>query len=441
MAKILIIDDEERIRQSLKSALERREHEVVTAATLAEGRRFVTVGFDVVLLDVLLPDGNGVDLLKELAQEVPGQPVVMISGHADVEMAVQAVRHGAVDFLEKPLSLDKLLVLIDNVCRTSRIISEKDRLSSRLYGELVGESEVMKEIRRNIARVADRTSRFLVTGESGTGKELVALLIHRMSAFAKGPFVAVNCAALPADLVESELFGHVPGAFTGAKTRRAGRFSEGNHGTVFLDEISEMSLEAQAKLLRVLENRTYTPVGSDKPQSFEGNVVAASNRDVEEQVKAGRFREDLLYRLNVVELRVPPLRERRDDIPLLAQYFLSRFSEDTGAPAKKLDDTARATLMSCDFPGNVRELRNLMERVSIYSNSETVTAGALGPLLTKPAGESPRHLKDAVREFEKSFIKAELARTGGNVTRAAQNLGLERSHLYKKLKQFESADD
>ena len=438
MAKILVIDDEDNIRQSLKSALERRQHEVVTAASLNEGRRFIAGGFDLILLDIMLPDGNGVDLLQEILAANASQAVVMISGHADIDIAVSAIRSGAHDFLEKPLSLDKILVTIDNVCRTSRLVSEKDRLASIVYGELVGNSTIMQDLKSDIDRAADRAQRFLVIGENGTGKELVAHRIHRRSKLAEGPFVAVNCAALPAELVESELFGHTAGAFTGARKRRTGRFAEADGGSIFLDEISEMPLEAQAKILRVIEAREFTPVGGDIVSTFSGNIIAATNRDLNARVKEKLFRQDLLYRLNVVELAVPPLRERPDDIPVLADHFLRRFAAESGMAAKSLDTKASRHLQTYAFPGNVRELKNLMERLNIYCDHATIGLDDLRSVLPFAPDDTGETLREATRRFESDYIRAALARHDGNVTRAAQELGLERSYLYKKLKQLDA---
>lgn len=438
MARILVIDDEENIRRSLKSALERRDHHVVTASTCAEARRFLPADFDLVLLDVLLPDGNGVEVLGEIVGVVSPPPVVMISGQADIDVAVAAIKKGAHDFLEKPISLDRVLVLIDNVTRTRRLRSEKDRLSSRVYGDMIGVSPSIRKLRENVVRVAAMAGRFLITGENGTGKELVAHLIHRSSRFAEGPFVALNCAALPSELVESELFGHLPGAFTGAARRRAGRFAEATGGSIFLDEISEMPPETQAKLLRVLETHQYTPVGGDTDQRFDGNVIAASNRDLEAETSAGRFRADLFHRLNVVALHVPPLRERPDDIRILGEYFLARFAEETGAKPRQLSTEAVEYLRHCPFPGNVRELKNLMERVNIYCDHDPVRVEDVKPLMTTPAAtETHLTLKEASRQFELDYIRNTIARCDGNMLQAARELGLERSHLYKKLKQLD----
>lgn len=437
MAKILIVDDEENIRSSLKSALERRGHEVVTASSYAEGAEFSRAGFDLVFLDVFLPDGNGVDLLKTVLSRNPRQVTIMISGHADIDTAVEATRAGAYDFIEKPLSLDRVLITIDNATKTSQLLSERSRLASIIYGDFIGEAPAIKKVRQDISRSAPRATRFLILGESGTGKELAAHMIHSQSRFPSGSFVAVNCAALPSELVESELFGHTAGAFTGASKARKGRFVEADRGTIFLDEISEMSLDAQSKMLRVIEMRQLSPVGSDKTVSVDCNIIAASNKDLKELSSTGKFREDLLYRLNVVEIRIPPLREHKDDIALLADHFLVRFANETGTSVKKLSPSALTYLSKYNFPGNIRELKNLMERINIYCECETITPEDIRPLLPKMPSGTEQSLKDAVAEFELEYIESAIDRNGGNIAETARQLGIERSHLYKKLKKGE----
>jgi two-component system nitrogen regulation response regulator NtrX len=434
MARILVIDDEANIRASLKSSLERRGHDIVTAANLAEGREFYSGAFDLILLDVMLPDGNGIDLLREIKQRDPSQSVLMISGHADIQTAVSAIKLGAYDFIEKPLSLDRLLVTIQNAKRARLLSEEKQRLSWRVYGELIGESAVIKKLRQDVAVSAPKTDRFLILGENGTGKELVAHMIHSLARNADGPFIAVNCAALPRELVESELFGHTKGAFTGATRERKGRFQEAEGGTIFLDEIGDMPMEAQAKILRTLETRTVSPVGADKEQSVNVVVVAASNRDLSRLVTEGKFRQDLLYRLNVVSYYLPPLHDRPEDIPLLASHFLRRFAEDAGTVIKQLSNEAVALLRSHPFPGNVREFKNLMERLNIYIDSPEIRADHLRSLLPESAAAPEGSLKEAVDNFERNHILKTLHSNRGNVAQTARQLRLERSHLYKKMK-------
>ena len=434
MARILIIDDEKSIRTSLKSALERRSHEIVTAATYAEGRQFVSAEFDLILLDIMLPDGNGMDLLKTILLKKPGQLVVMISGHADIDTAIEAIRIGAYDFFEKPLSLDRMLITIENATRTNRLVLEKDRLASQLYGEMIGESEAITQLKEEITLAAPKTNRFLILGENGTGKELVAHMIHRRGQFADGPFVAVNCAALPSELVEAELFGHTASAFTGATRVRKGKFIEADRGTIFLDEISEMPLDTQAKILRALETREITPVGSEESVRISGNIIAASNRDLNRMVADGAFRQDLLYRLNVVQFHIPPLRERAEDIPILTNYFLDRFAAESTSAAKRLSKEAMRLLIDNRFPGNIRQLKNLIERLNIFCPGPKIELDELKRHLPDESESGRMKLKDAVAEFETRFIKAAIARNQGNIAQAARELGLERSHVYKKLK-------
>ncbi len=436
MADVLIIDDELNIRNSLKSALAKRGHYVKLARDYKEGDNYSRAAYDVIFLDVLLPDGNGLDLLKTILTRDNKQVVVMISGHADVEMAVEAIRAGAYDFIEKPISLDRVLVTLENATQKKKLLSEKERLDSIIYGEFIGESKPISELKSSIARSAPRANRFLIQGENGTGKEMIANMIHRYGRNSGGPFVAVNCAALPHELIESELFGHVAGAFTGAAKNRRGRFLEADGGSIFLDEIGEMSAAAQAKILRVIESNEITPVGADTGVPIDCVVIAASNKDLNEMVEKGRFRQDILFRLNVIQFDVPPLRERREDIPLLANFFLSRFAKEIGSERKKLSTDARSFLQKYDFPGNVRELKNLMERINIYCEGTTVNRKDIRPLLPGVTKESTAGLKRALDEFEKQHIEAALAANKGNVAQTARQLGLERSHLYKKMRRL-----
>jgi DNA-binding NtrC family response regulator len=436
MANILIVDDELNIRNSLKSALTRRGHTVELAKNYKEGDKYSKETYDVIFLDVLLPDGNGLDLLKAILTRNVRQLVVMISGHADVEMAVEAIRAGAYDFIEKPISLERVLVTLENATQKIKLVSEKERLDSIIYGDFIGQSEPVVELKNNITRSAPKANRFLIQGENGTGKEMIANMIHRRGRNSSGPFVAVNCAALPHDLIESELFGHVAGAFTGAAKNRRGRFLEADGGSIFLDEIGEMSAPAQAKILRVIENSEITPVGADKSMPINCIIIAASNKDLNGLAERGKFRQDLLFRLNVIQFNVPPLRERREDIPLLADYFLGRFADEIRSTPKKLSADARSFLRKYEFPGNVRELKNLMERINIYCEGTTVNSKDIKPLLPGVSPKSTIALKKAVDNFEKRHIESALAANNGNVAQTARQLGLERSHLYKKMKRL-----
>ena len=440
MPRILVIDDEDSIRSTLKSALDKRGHETVTAGTGRQGLEFSTAGFDVIFLDIMLPDRSGLEILPELLVRAPQSAVVMISGHADIDTAVRAIRMGAYDFIEKPLSLDRVLVTIDNAGTTTRLKSENIRLSQIVYPEIVGQSAAIRKVKDEVLRAAGKAARFLILGENGTGKELVAHMIHRHGKHPDNPFVPVNCAALPSELVESELFGHTVGAFTGATKNRKGKFLEANGGTIFLDEISEMPLEAQAKILRAIETHEITPVGSDSPVTVECAVVAASNRDLPALAAQGKFRQDLYYRLNVVTLHLPALRERREDIPILCDHFLRRFAGENGAATKHLNVDALSFLNRLTFPGNIRELKNLMERANIYCESAEISESDIRRLLPHDSTtDQPMPLKEAVDQFESDLIRKAIDRAGGNMTDAARLLGIERSHLYKKLKKSEES--
>ncbi len=436
MAKILIIDDEENIRKSLKSALDRRHHETDTAASFAEGLEKSKSQYDLIFLDIMLGDGNGIDLLKRILEKNRQQTVVMISGHADIDMAVHAIRAGAYDFIEKPVSLDRVLVTISNATKTNQLRFEKGRLSDLVYGEFIGESQAIIELKNYIHLSSSKTSRFLILGENGTGKELVANMIHRSGNKCDGSFVTVNCAALPSELVESELFGHVKGAFTGAHANRKGKFVEAHNGSIFLDEISEMPPEAQAKVLRAIETKQFTPVGSDKPVTVDCNIIAASNRDLEKMIDENKFRRDLYYRLNVVQLKIPALRDRIFDIQLLCNYFLKKFANETGGTIKNITSEAMDLLRSYNFPGNVRELKNIIERLNIYCDNADIHLMDIKPLLPNSGYNENISLKDAVLNFEQDFIEQILEQNNGNMSATARQLGLERSHLYKKINKF-----
>ncbi len=438
MPKILIIDDDHEIRSTLSAALKRREFGVDTALNLTAAREKTLSNFDLVLLDVMLPDGSGVDLLKEMTAVPDHPPVVMMSGVAGIETAVESIREGAVDFLEKPLSLDRVLVTIDNALKRRRLERENVELSERAYGRVVGSSPEMKKIIGEIQTTAPRSLRFLILGENGTGKELIARMIHDHGRYASGRFVPVNCAALPSELNESELFGHIKGSFTGAVGDKTGRFVEADKGTIFLDEIADMQAEAQAKILRVLEGGEVRPVGSSETIQVDLNVVAATNHDILGAVDAGDFRQDLFYRLNVVTFTIPPLRERKKDIPELYRYFLGMFALQSGRQPVTIEQDAMAFLKSYRYPGNVRELKNIAERITIYVDKPTASLADVQPLMPPSHSKSFMPLKEAVEEFEADYIRRVIDASDGNMTEAARRLGLERSHLYKKIKKLDT---
>jgi len=442
---ILVVDDERNVRTTLKSVLEDEGYEVKMVSSGEEAIRATRRSCpDLVLLDIWLPGMDGLEVLEKLANGDEGPIVVMISGHGSVETAVRATKLGAFDFIEKPLSLDRVLLVVANGIKQKTLRDENRRLRAEVNErwEMVGESAVIVALREQIKRAAPTNGRVLIFGENGTGKELVARRIHALSQRASGPFVEVNCAAIPDELIESELFGHVEGAFTGAVSDKRGKFDLADGGTLFLDEIGDMSLRTQSKVLRALQEQTFQPVGSTDDHSVDVRIIAATNKDLQEEIKGGRFREDLYYRINVVPFHVPPLRERRDDIPLLAEHFLSEAAAEYGVVGKRLTAEANARLIAYRWPGNVRQLKNVCERLMIMVPADTVTEVDLDPALDVlgPADErDPRGdlaLREARDLFERRFILTKLREHGGNVKRTAEALNIERSHLYRKMKSY-----
>jgi len=439
MPSLLIVDDEANIRSSLAGALGRDGYQADCAATLAEARDRLREAYDFVLLDVAFPEGSGLDLLAEIMRDAPETAVIMMSGHATIETAVQATRLGAFDFLEKPISLERLLVLLRNASKSQALEAENRRLRKPWANPIVGSSRAVERLLGEIERAGPAPARVLIQGEHGTGKELVARALHAASPRRDMPFVAVNCAAIPDDLIESELFGHERGAFTGATQARRGRFEEAHGGTLFLDEVGDLSTRAQTKLLRVLQEGEMTRLGGNRTIRLDVRVIAATNRDLARAAKEERFREDLYFRLAVIPIVVPPLRERAEDIPALVEHFAAVVARETGQPPKRFTMEAVAALSRHPFPGNVRELRNLIERLSFMSPGATVGAEEVSAVLpTTVAGAAPprARMSDAVDDFERRQIEAALEAEGGNMTRAAARLGLERSHLYKKMKKL-----
>ena len=442
---ILVVDDERNVRTTLKSVLEDEGYEVKMVSSGEEAIRATRRSCpDLVLLDIWRPGMDGLEVLEKLANGDEGPIVVMISGHGSVETAVRATKLGAFDFIEKPLSLDRVLLVVANGIKQKTLRDENRRLRAEVNErwEMVGESAVIVALREQIKRAAPTNGRVLIFGENGTGKELVARRIHALSQRASGPFVEVNCAAIPDELIESELFGHVEGAFTGAVSDKRGKFDLADGGTLFLDEIGDMSLRTQSKVLRALQEQTFQPVGSTDDHSVDVRIIAATNKDLQEEIKGGRFREDLYYRINVVPFHVPPLRERRDDIPLLAEHFLSEAAAEYGVVGKRLTAEANARLIAYRWPGNVRQLKNVCERLMIMVPADTVTEVDLDPALDVlgPADErDPRGdlaLREARDLFERRFILTKLREHGGNVKRTAEALNIERSHLYRKMKSY-----
>ncbi len=442
MPSVLVVDDEANIRSSLEGALTREGYQVETAASAAEARAKLKESFDTLLVDVWLPDGSGLDLLREAMAQNPEAVVIVMSGHATIDAAVEATRLGAYDFLEKPLSLDRLLILLRNSATAATLRAENQRLSRAWAGPIAGRSPAIKKLLADVERAGSTTARVLVRGENGTGKELVARALHAAGPRRDQPFVAVNCAALPDTLIESELFGHERGAFTGATQSRKGLFELAHRGTLFLDEVGDLSAHAQTKLLRVLQEGELNHVGGNRTILVDVRVIAATNQDLEELARAGRFREDLYFRLNVIPITVPPLRERPEDIPLLVERFTTQIATDAGVKPRPFTAEALDALGRYSYPGNVRELRNVVERLLIMAPGARIGAETVRAILPMAAataagdGVANGRLADLVRDFEKRAIDAALDAEGGNMTRAAARLGLERSHLYKKMKKL-----
>ncbi len=458
---ILIVDDEKNIRRTLRMVLEGEGHVVHEAGSIAEAEVIVMrEPIDLILLDVKLGEDNGLDLLRTLksrgedgmSSRTSEIPVVMISGHATIEDAVAATRLGAFDFMEKPLDRSRVVVTARNALERRKMWREVHELRRAVDArwELLGNTAVMQDLRRQIAKVAPTRSRVLITGESGTGKELIARAIHRNGAVSGGPFVKVNCAAIPPELIESELFGHERGAFTGAVAKKRGLFEVADGGTIFLDEIGDMALSAQAKVLRVLQTGEFTRVGGEKSLRTDCRVVAATNRDLEQMCKDGQFREDLYFRLNVVPIRSPDLKDRPDDVPLLVESFVRECCDENGLGYKPVDEPVLERLKQYEWPGNVRELRNVVERLVIMSD-EVIREKDLPPYLGGPRAASQqrasgpqtaidlaRYAGKSLREFreevESEYIRIRLAEFEWNISRTAQALGIERTNLHKKLR-------
>lgn len=467
--QVLIIDDEESIRFSLRGILEDEGHQVVEAESGEQGLELLGTDIpDMVFLDIWLPGMDGLDVLDAIKADYDGVPVIMISGHGTIETAVKALKKGAFDFIEKPLSLEKVVVATRNAVEFSKLRQEnlalKTRISSEQPVKLTGESEAINTLNGVIARVAPTESWVLITGENGTGKEIVARSIHNQSGRSDKPLVAVNCAAIPEELIESELFGHEKGAFTGADKAQEGKFELADGGTLFLDEIGDMSLKTQAKILRILQEQSFEHVGGRKTIRVDVRVIAATNKDLPGEIESGNFREDLYYRLKVFPLEVPPLRDRADDVPLLIDDFMNMLVRQHGFKPIAFDAAAVEALKAYAWPGNVRELKNFVERMFIMYAGETVTPDRLPPEFMDVAAEpvapvisgepdsvedgfdtliaeGPADLKQARADFESRFLEAKLKECDGNISQLAKIVGLERSSLYRKLKAYKIQTD
>ncbi len=447
MPSILVVDDEPGVRSSVSGVLKDEGFDVDAVGTGEEClEQANSNAYDVIVLDIWLPGLDGLTTLQRLREREIDSQVVIISGHGNIESAVRAIKMGAFDFIEKPLSLEKTVLVVRNALRQRDLEAENRVLRAKVDRQqnytMVGDSPAMAHLREQVALAAPTNGRVLILGDNGTGKELVARLIHQSSRRKNGPFIEVNCAAIPEELIESELFGHVRGAFTGAVADKPGRFEQANTGTIFLDEIADMSLKTQAKVLRVLQEQVMERVGGTQRIKVDVRVVAATNKDLVEEIRAGRFREDLYFRLNVIPIFVPALRDRQDDIPQLADYFMALLATEYGRRPKRMAPEAAARLRQYAWPGNVRELRNVIERLIIMVQGDAITAQDLGFLgrdgvPDAPAAHGPaRPLSEARDQFEKDYILQTLAAQQGNMSRTAEVLGVERSNLYKKLRAF-----
>jgi two-component system, NtrC family, nitrogen regulation response regulator NtrX len=455
--RILVIDDEAAIRDSLRITLEYEGYEVLQAATGDEGIKLVErEAPDLVFLDIKMPGMDGLEVLQKLRHLVDTTPIVVVSGHATITTAVEATRLGAFDFIEKPLATDRVMVTVRNAVDSRRLRSENKsyRRDAEKRYQIVGDSPSLASVRASIQKAAPTNATVLVWGESGVGKELVARSIHRESLRRDGPFVQVNCAAIPDELIESELFGHEKGSFTGASDRQIGKFEQADKGTIFLDEVGDMSLKTQSKVLRVLQEQELERLGSNRVLKVDVRVIAATNKNLEEEIDKGQFREDLFYRLNVVPIHVPSLRERRDDIPSLVRHFADLFARDNNFKRKTFTSAAMERLRQMHWRGNIRELRNFVERLMIMSPNEAIDAkdipesGVVRPeAAATPAGASAASwmhaatLQEFKSESERAYLVARLRENGWNISKTAEVIDTPRSNLYKKLEQYQIAQE
>jgi two-component system, NtrC family, nitrogen regulation response regulator NtrX len=438
---VLIVDDEGGIRESLSAILMDEGYSVASVPTGEECLdRLEGTSYDAILLDVWLPKLDGLETLERIQKMDAPPAVVMISGHGNIETAVRATKLGAFDFIEKPLTLQKVVLVVRNAVEYARLESENKRLRAEQdeRNQILGNSVPMKALRQQIALTGPTTGRVLIYGESGTGKELVARALHGSSPRRDEPFVEVNCAAIPEELIESELFGHRKGSFAGATEDKFGKFERANGGTLFLDEVGDMSLRTQSKVLRLLDENRVQPIGSNDPVKVDVRVIAATNKQLDEEISRNTFREDLFYRLNVIPFYVPALRERTEDIPIIAAHFLTEFCKEYGRKPKEFSAAAMEVLLQYPWPGNVRELKNLVERLVIVCPSEEIEPQHLPPEIFRGASKSPQKAYESLQEarsaYEREFVLRKLEESRWNMTKAAQALGLERSHLYRKMR-------
>jgi len=449
MKTILIVDDEISIRESLKGILQDEGFRTLFAANGEEGLALLKEEDpDLVLLDIWMPGMDGLEALQRIREAYPEQLVIMMSGHGTIETAVKATKFGAYDFIEKPLSLEKVLLSVHNAMKIGQLVEENRSLKAKLAKEyeMIGDSPVIRHLKNQIAIAGPTSGWVLITGENGTGKELVARAIHHLSQRQGKPFIEVNCAAIPEELIESELFGHEKGAFTGATTQRKGKFDLAHEGTLFLDEIGDMSLKTQAKVLRILQERKFERVGGSRTIEVDVRVIAATNKDLDEEIRSGNFREDLYYRLNVLPFHVPPLRERSEDVPKLAHHFLDFFCRKESRETKTLSPEAVVALINYPWPGNVRELKNIIERLAIMTPDNIITERHLPAVIAAKRQPSTRSssvptaesftFKEAREEFEKNYLIQKLEENDWNISRTAEVIEIERSNLHRKIKSF-----
>ncbi len=447
---VLAIDDEQTIVDSIKMVLEYEDYQVHTAMSGLEGiALFKEINPDIILLDVKMPGIDGLSVLKELKKINPFSEAIMMSGHSGISEAVEASKLGAFDFLEKPVSRDKLVLTVRNASEKISLVKENYTLKTISHKKyrIIGESPLIKKLNSSINKVAKTDSTVLITGESGTGKELVARNIHNLSKKSKNNFVQVNCAAIPDELIESELFGHEKGSFTGAYEKKIGKFENAHNGTIFLDEIGDLSLKAQAKVLRVLEEGEIQRVGNPEIKKVNVRIIAATNKDLQSEIKENQFREDLFFRLNVVPIYSPPLRERQEDIPLLIDYFLSYFSEENNFKKKTISDDAMEDFVNYEWKGNIRELRNIIERLLIMTEAKIICSTDLPDYIRQNKNDesdlersiifTQKNWKEFKRMSEKRFLELKMAEFGYNIAKTAREIDLPRSNLYKKIEQFD----
>ncbi|MDD2889134.1 MAG: sigma-54 dependent transcriptional regulator [bacterium] len=441
--KILIIDDEKNILSILSDILKDAGYSVFTAGTGEEGLKILKKeDINLLFLDVRLPDINGIDLLKQIKKEESAVEVIMISGHATIDIAIQATKLGAYDFIEKPLSLERVKIAVTHAMEKTNLVKEKDELikiNASGY-EILGESKAIKYIKAQIEKCAPSDSKVLILGETGTGKELVATAIHTQSTRKTAPFIKVNCASIPESLIESELLGHEKGAFTGAVSRKIGKFELADKGTIFLDEIGDMGLSCQAKVLRVLENGEFERVGGLTSIKVDVRIVAATNKDLLKEIEKGKFREDLYYRLNVMPIYIPPLRERKTDIPVLAKHLMNLFCRERGLPTKEFEESAMDTLSNYSYPGNIRELRNIIERIAIMTQDEKIKTEDISFIVgTKKVDDifsESLSLSDAQKKLLKRYVETQLENNKYDMKKTAEALGIERPNLYRKMREL-----